>query len=163
MMTQWHEFLAGRGATLAEGRVTDFGDAGAERQALTDGNVLADLSHLGLLQLEGDDAVTFLQGQVTNDVRQLDGSHSHYSGYCTPKGRMLAMLLAITKAKAPESLRLPPNFTSQQIASVGAITPIAGPLFHEYLLAFEVTSILLLSAIIGAVALARRRDTVDAR
>ena len=76
---------------------------------------------------------------------------------------MLAMLLAITKAKAPESLRLPPNFTSQQIASVGAITPIAGPLFHEYLLAFEVTSILLLSAIIGAVALARRRDTVDAR
>ena len=75
---------------------------------------------------------------------------------------MLAMVFAMTRARAPEALRLPPNFTSQQIASVGAITPIAGPLFHEYLLAFEVTSVLLLSAIIGAVALARRKDTVDA-
>ena len=64
----------------------------------------------------------------------------------------------MTKAKAPEALQLPPNYTSQQIASVGAITPVAGPLFHEYLLAFEVTSVLLLAAIIGAVALARRRE-----
>ena len=76
---------------------------------------------------------------------------------------ILAMIFAMTKAKAPEALRLPPNFTSQQIATVGAITPVAGPLFHEYLLAFEVTSVLLLAAIIGAVALARRRDTADAR
>jgi NADH-quinone oxidoreductase subunit J len=75
---------------------------------------------------------------------------------------MLAMVFAITRTKAPEALKLPPNFTAQQIAATGAITPIAGPLFHEYLLAFEVTSVLLLSAIIGAVALARRRDTVDA-
>jgi NADH-quinone oxidoreductase subunit J len=76
---------------------------------------------------------------------------------------MLAMVFAMTRASAPQSLRLPPNFTSQQIATMGAITPVAEPLFHEYLLAFEVTSVLLLSAIIGAVALARRRDTVDAR
>jgi NADH-quinone oxidoreductase subunit J len=75
---------------------------------------------------------------------------------------MLAMVFAMTRAKAPEALKLPPNFTSEQIAATGAITPLAGPLFHEYLLAFEVTSVLLLSAIIGAVALARRRDTVDA-
>ena len=74
---------------------------------------------------------------------------------------MLAMVFAMTRAKAPEALKLPPNFTAQQIATSGAITPIAGPLFHEYLLAFEVTSVLLLSAIIGAVALARRR-TADA-
>ena len=76
---------------------------------------------------------------------------------------LLAMVLTMMKARAPESLKLPPNFTSEQIAAVGAITPVAEPLFHEYLLAFEVTSVLLLSAIIGAVALARRRDTVDAR
>ena len=76
---------------------------------------------------------------------------------------MLAMVFAMTRAKAPEALRLPPNFTAQQIATSGAITPIAGPLFHEYLLAFEVTSVLLLSAIIGAVALARRREAADAR
>src|ERR1051325_7446665 len=33
---------------------------------------------------------------------------------------MLAMVFAITRAKAPEALRLPPNYTAQQMASVGA-------------------------------------------
>jgi NADH-quinone oxidoreductase subunit J len=36
------------------------------------------------------------------------------------------------------------------------ITPIARPLFHEFLLPFEVTSIVLLVAVIGAVVLAKR-------
>ena len=76
---------------------------------------------------------------------------------------LLAMVFAMTRARLPESLRLPAGYTAQQIATTGAITPVAGPLFNEYLLAFEITSVLLLAAIIGAVALARRRDTVDAR
>ena len=61
-------------------------------------NILCDLSHLGLLEISGADAVTFLQGQVTNDVNLLVGkdniSHAHYSAYCNPKGRMLALFLA---------------------------------------------------------------------
>jgi NADH-quinone oxidoreductase subunit J len=75
---------------------------------------------------------------------------------------MLAMVFAMTRAKLPVSLQLPAGTTAQQIATTGAITPIAGPLFNEYLLAFEITSVLLLAAIIGAVALARRRETADA-
>jgi folate-binding protein YgfZ len=55
--------------------------------------VLADLSHLSLLKLSGEDAVNFLQGQVTNDVKQLDGSNSQYAGYCTPKGRLIALFM----------------------------------------------------------------------
>ncbi len=57
-------------------------------------NTLCDLSHLGLLEISGADAVTFLQGQVTNDVKLLAGDNAHYSAYCTPKGRMLALFLA---------------------------------------------------------------------
>ena len=57
-------------------------------------NVLCDLSHLGLLEISGADAVTFLQGQVTNDVNLLNGSNAHYTAYCNPKGRMLALFLA---------------------------------------------------------------------
>ena len=75
---------------------------------------------------------------------------------------ILAMVFAITRTKSPEALLLPPGYAAKQIATVGAIEPIAGPLFHEYLLAFEITSVLLLAAIIGAVALARRREA-DAR
>jgi NADH-quinone oxidoreductase subunit J len=75
---------------------------------------------------------------------------------------LLAMVLAMMKAKAPEALQLPPGYLADQIATTGAIQPIAGPLFHDYLLAFEVTSVLLLAAIVGAVALARRREATDA-
>ena len=71
---------------------------------------------------------------------------------------LLAMVFAMTRARAPETLRLPAGYAAQQIATTGAITPIAGPLFNEYLLAFEITSVLLLAAIIGAVSLAKRRE-----
>jgi NADH-quinone oxidoreductase subunit J len=71
---------------------------------------------------------------------------------------ILAMIFAVTRTKAPEALRLPPGYAAKQIATLGAIEPVAGPLFREYLLAFEITSVVLLAAIVGAVALARRRD-----
>jgi tRNA-modifying protein YgfZ len=60
----------------------------------TNNNILCDLSHLGLLEISGADALTFLQGQVTNDVKLLMGNNAHYSAYCNPKGRMLALFLA---------------------------------------------------------------------
>ena len=60
----------------------------------TSNNILCELSHLGLLEISGADAVTFLQGQLTNDVKLLHGTNAHYSAYCNPKGRMLALFLA---------------------------------------------------------------------
>jgi NADH-quinone oxidoreductase subunit J len=43
------------------------------------------------------------------------------------------------------------------LAEHGAVGAIAQPLFTDYLVAFEITGILLLVAIIGAIALAKRR------
>ena len=60
----------------------------------TSNNILCDLSHLGLLEISGADADIFLQGQLSNDVLMLNGSNAHYSAYCNPKGRMLALFLA---------------------------------------------------------------------
>jgi NADH-quinone oxidoreductase subunit J len=71
---------------------------------------------------------------------------------------ILAQLFAVTRAKAPPFLTLPAGYAAQQIRETGAITPFAGPLFHEYLLAFEVTSIVLLAAIVGAVVLGKQRN-----
>jgi hypothetical protein len=92
--TLWNDSLLANGAVMHDGHVLHFGDAAAELQATANSNIIADLSHLGLLEIGGDDAVNFLQGQVTNDVSLLNGNNSQYAGYCTPKGRMLAMLLA---------------------------------------------------------------------
>ena len=75
---------------------------------------------------------------------------------------ILAEVFALTRAQTPIALTLPQGFTAQQIAASGAITPIAGPLFNEYLLAFEVTSVLLLAAVVGAVVLGKQRGDNDA-
>lgn len=62
---------------------------------LSQPNIVCDLSHMSLLEVSGADALTFLQGQVTNDVKLLTmGSQAHFSGYCNPKGRLLALFLA---------------------------------------------------------------------
>jgi NADH-quinone oxidoreductase subunit J len=70
---------------------------------------------------------------------------------------LLAEIFALTKAKTPMNLTLPQGYAAQQIATQGAIAPVAGPLFNEYLLSFEVTSVLLLAAVIGAVMLGKQR------
>lgn len=93
-MNQWHTFLASRGAVIGEQGVTRFADINAELTSAAGGSILADLSHLSLLKLSGEDAVTFLQGQVTNDIKLLTGGNSQFAGYCNPKGRLLALFLA---------------------------------------------------------------------
>jgi NADH-quinone oxidoreductase subunit J len=71
---------------------------------------------------------------------------------------LLAQVFALTRARIPEALTLPENALAAQFARTGAIAPLAGPLFNEYLLAFEVTSVLLLAAVVGAVVLGKRKE-----
>ncbi|WP_234406135.1 YgfZ/GcvT domain-containing protein [Methylobacillus glycogenes] len=90
-MSAWQEFLSSRTPTSTADDAEQA--ALALPTAEAGDSIMVDLSHYGLLSLEGEDAQTFLQGQVTNDVKLLNGS-SHYSGYCSPKGRLLALFLA---------------------------------------------------------------------
>ncbi len=62
-------------------------------ETVSDGQVYTDLSALGLIAIRGIDAVTFLQGQFTNDVRKLSLQRAQYSGICSPKGRLLSNFL----------------------------------------------------------------------
>jgi NADH-quinone oxidoreductase subunit J len=77
---------------------------------------------------------------------------------------LAAMLLAMAKPSVPATLALPSDYAARSLAEAGAVGPVAAPLFREYLLAFEITSVLLLAAIIGAVLLGRqRREVTGAR
>ncbi|MEP6609676.1 MAG: folate-binding protein [Burkholderiaceae bacterium] len=51
---------------------------------------LVDLLELGVISVHGADATAFLQTQLTNDVARLTSHQMQLSGYCTPKGRLLA-------------------------------------------------------------------------
>lgn len=53
-------------------------------------NLVYDLADYGLICAQGDDTVTFLQGQFSNDVRNVTDTTSQLSSYNTPKGRALA-------------------------------------------------------------------------
>ena len=90
MIASWQHTLETHGATIINGSVADFGNADAEQQQSANGPIVADLSHLNLLQFAGEDAQSFLQGQLSNDVRLLDGANAQFTSYNTPKGRMLA-------------------------------------------------------------------------
>jgi len=50
------------------------------------------LTHLGLLRFSGADAITFLQGQVSNDTAPLSGGTPVLAAYSTPQGRVVAVL-----------------------------------------------------------------------
>lgn len=91
MNSEWRSFLEQQGAQFDETGVTDFGDATAELKAAAEGTSISDLSHLGLIRASGEDCQSFLQGQLTNDVRTVDESTHQLSGYCSPKGRLLSL------------------------------------------------------------------------
>ena len=47
------------------------------------------------LEVSGEDAATFLQGQLTNDIHQVTNQHAIYSGFCSPKGRLIGFFIII--------------------------------------------------------------------
>ncbi len=87
----WQDFLQRTGAVLTDGEVSHFGDPQSERRHVVGGDVIADLSHLSLICATGEDAGSFLQGQVSNDIRLVTATHSELAAYCSPQGRMFAV------------------------------------------------------------------------
>lgn len=71
---------------------------------------------------------------------------------------LLSEIMVIIRAKLPQQLVMPRDFNDQQLQKLNVVGVIADPLFKDFLLAFELTSVLLLVAIAGAVVLARGRS-----
>ncbi len=95
MNKQWRSFLESQSATLNAAAEVCF-ESGDQ---LSDCSIF-DLSHLRLTRISGEDAATFLQGQFTNDIREVSAEHHQIGGYCTPKGRMLANFRIFSHAGA---------------------------------------------------------------
>ena len=93
MNEAWKAFLLSQGAQFDGASILHYGDVARERAAAASGAVIADLSQLAVLAFSGEDAESFLQGQLTNDVRALEPGAAQWSGYCTAKGRLLGNFL----------------------------------------------------------------------
>lgn len=62
------------------------------------------LSDWGVIRAVGDDARSFLNGQLTQDVLHLVPGQARLAGYCSPKGRLLASF--VVWARGPQELLL---------------------------------------------------------
>ena len=56
------------------------------------------LSHLGVIRVEGDDATSFLQNQLTQDFALLGLSEARLAAFCTAKGRMQASFVGFKRS-----------------------------------------------------------------
>jgi len=70
---------------------------------------------------------------------------------------LAAELIVLRLAAPPGELQLPAGAVAQSVEASGAVRAVGQPLFQSYLVPFEITSVLLLAAIVGAVVLAKRR------
>ncbi len=76
---------------------------------------------------------------------------------------LIGEIALVTRTGVPSGqYTVPRTFVTDQVARYGAVGAVARPLYTDYSLAFELTSILLLVAIAGAVMLGRRGEP-DAR
>ena len=71
-------------------------------------------------------------------------------------GTLLLQLRVLGQAAPPEAITLPEG-TMAALQQQGMVAAVANPLFDAYLIPFEITSLLLLAAIVGAVVLAKRK------
>ena len=67
---------------------------------MTAETLLSDLSHLGLIKVYGEDAESFLQNQLSNDVRNVTENTAQTSAWCSPKGRIIASFMIFKRDDA---------------------------------------------------------------
>jgi folate-binding protein YgfZ len=93
MNQDWQNFLKTQGAHMQDSVIEHFGDANAERLATRDGSVLCDLGQFGILRVSGEEAQSFLQNLLSNDIHMVNSTQAQISSFNSAKGRMLATLL----------------------------------------------------------------------
>lgn len=59
---------------------------------------VTELTHLGVIRATGEEAVKFLQGQLTQDVVSLDASQARLAAFCNAKGRMQASFVIFKRS-----------------------------------------------------------------
>ncbi len=84
MSPDWQEFLSTQGAKFNADRLLGF----QENDNKTFDNFITDLSHLALIEVTGEDAAEFLNGQFTTNIKQLTRNHLQFSAWCNPKGQV---------------------------------------------------------------------------
>ena len=124
--------------------------------------VMMDAQFIGAIQVlvyAGAIMVVFLFVVMLLNLGQASDVTDVVSGKTRLAAAIVGLLLLAEIFVLWKDEGMPPAAPAAGDVEAGVINQVAAPLFREYLLAFEVTSVLLLAAIVGAVVLAKRRAT----
>jgi len=76
---EWMSYLQQVGAQFEGEAISQVGESALSLLQILQGEVITDLSQFGVIKVSGADAEKFLQGQFTNDVRQVKVTQSQLS------------------------------------------------------------------------------------
>jgi tRNA-modifying protein YgfZ len=74
---------------------------------------------LGVLRASGADVMSFLQGQLSNDVRLLGADRALLAGYHNPQGRVIALLRLVLLAREEVLAILPRELIAPVLSRLG--------------------------------------------
>jgi folate-binding protein YgfZ len=152
--TALHERLVSAGARLGEylGAETaiSFGDARREYMELRSGAAIYDLGWRAKIVATGSDRVRWMNGMVTNNIRDLVAAHGNYNFLLNAQGRILAdlyvynrgeyLLIDTARWQAPKLLEVMNKFIIMDDVELTDISDkltslaVQGPRAHEVLL-----------------------------
>jgi NADH-quinone oxidoreductase subunit J len=101
--------------------------------------------------------VVMLLNVPREDAAEWDRSHPLYRPMAVRIGGVLALLLALELGWALSRATGLSGVIGEERAAVSSVAELGRVLFTEYMFAFEVTSILIIASMVGAVVLARKR------
>lgn len=87
MNPDWQSFLATRSTGIDDDPGTGIATPRADAEILA-----ADLSQFAIIRVDGADARTFLQGQLSTNLSALSPETGQFSSWSSPKGRVLTLL-----------------------------------------------------------------------
>lgn len=93
MNSVWLSYLETQGAQYdhTTKTITTFGIPDIEHHSVKFGPVMSPLLNDGLIRIGGDDAKSFLQSQLTQDVNLVTPEQAKLSAYCDPQGQVLGL------------------------------------------------------------------------
>lgn len=93
MNADWKQYLSQAGAQFDKNNdITTFGLPEIEHFMVKHGPIVSDLSKQTLIKATGEEAFSFLQGQFSNDLKDVTESTAQLTAYCDPQGKVLALI-----------------------------------------------------------------------
>ncbi|QPK63273.1 folate-binding protein YgfZ [Methylomonas sp. LL1] len=85
----------------------------ADNREANPANILYKLEHLAAIEVTGEDASPFLQGQLTCNINEITDTKASIAAFCNPKGRVISTLLIIKTQ--PGYILLLPRSLSEKV------------------------------------------------